>query len=826
MSNLTQEEIKRIKEYLGRKLSEGKLILFTGAGFSANAKNKESKKLPSSNQLAKELSELIDLEYSENASLKDVFALAILRKKKEVSNYLKKRLTVDSQSLNDEYKTLINQPWYKIYTVNIDNLFNVAQVKFNPERRICCISSNTRTANIEAPKDLTVTHLHGMIEDIPDKITFSQEQYSEKITVPDAYYSILSSDILQYPFVFLGSQLDEDIFWHYIYLRKRKGAIRKFREFRPNSFIVIPKISQVRKELLKEYNITWIPHTSSEFSENFLLPLETETQKGFMKIKQPTDESIIKTIPLVSNLITLDKNKASHTHYLLGAEPSWKDIYSNLSIERDKEKEWIKKMNDCMKKNSEEITPVFIFTGTAGDGKTSVAMRAALQLANEGRTVGWIDRDSNISPYKITSLVENTENLEMLFIDTPDSYGQEIPQIISNLALRKKLKFIALVMRSSKVDHLIKSPLFDNSIQPKEFSTYKLTDNEINKVLDLLEEQNLIGALKQKKRSEQVNIFKEKLDRQLIVAMIEATSGKDFIEKICEEFEELNGIDQQIYCLVAIATSRNYYLLKDEVLLGIGESDNTVINIIDTLVRRGLLIEENNRLKVRHRVIAQQVSERLSSDNQLMLYYTRLAYIAAVKSISPNPEQKRMKRLLKKIINHEFLFKISVDISGAQSLYEAIEDLLKDDHHFWLQRGCFELGRNLLHTAKNYLDQSFSLNSDDSLVVLSIEHLNFKKAIAHPNTEKSFIMAKNAYDNIIQLINQRGKSDPYPYHVLGTQGLLWAKQGIKDNEKRKKYLEDLLIILKEGTETHKLSKELKDIRDKIQSEVLHFFVRN
>ena len=259
MSNLTLKEEKRIKDYLGRKLSEGKLILFTGAGFSSNAKDKKGRNLPLSNKLTQEISQLIDLEYSDTASLRDVFDLAMLKKKNEVSNYLKERLTVDSQSLSDEYKTLINQPWCKVYTVNIDSLFSAAQSKFGFNRRIHCISNNIGRTNIESPKDLIVTYLHGMIEDIPDKVTFSREQYSEKITIPDAYYSMLSADILQHPFIFIGSQLDEDIFWHYIYLRKRRGAMRNFREFRPNSFIVIPKISQVKKELLKEYNITWIP---------------------------------------------------------------------------------------------------------------------------------------------------------------------------------------------------------------------------------------------------------------------------------------------------------------------------------------------------------------------------------------------------------------------------------------------------------------------------------------------------------------------------------------------------------------------------------------
>ena len=68
---------------------------------------------------------------------------------------------------------------------------------------------------------------------------------------------------------------------------------------------------------------------------------------------------------------------------------------------------------------------MFLFTGTAGDGKTSIAMRLALELTNQGKNIGWLDRNSNIEPYKVKTLVNNTEDLEGLFIDTPDMYGPD-----------------------------------------------------------------------------------------------------------------------------------------------------------------------------------------------------------------------------------------------------------------------------------------------------------------------------------------------------------------------------------------------------------------
>ena len=830
MSDINPKEEKRIKEYLGNKLSEGEIILFTGAGFSSEAKDKNGKNLPLSIELAKELCNLINLEYSHGESLKDIFQLAIRKKKNEVSRYLKQRLAVDPRSLDSEYKTIISQPWHKAYTINVDNLFEVAQTKFNFDRKIFCHSSNgmRQTPYSQSPKDLIVTQLHGRLEDIPDRVTFSHEQYFEK-TFSDSSYSILSSEILQYPFLFLGSQLDEELFWHYIRLRKLKGSIRDFGELRPNSLLVIPKLSPVRQQLLKDYNITWIPQTRKEFCKSFLAPLKAESQKGLMKLKQLSKESEPVSIPSVSHLMSLEKELPPSKNYLLGSEPSWKDIYSH-SVKRDKESEWINKISALNKKSKNPI-PVFALTGTAGDGKTSIAMRMAAHITNKGETVGWIDRNSNIAPHKIVSLAENSEGMKYLFIDTPDVYGSSISPIISELALRnKKLKTIFVSVRGNKADRIFKSPLFDKSIPFEEFSTYRLTDNEINKILDLLEDKNLLGNLKGKNRAEQITVFKSKYksDRQLIVAMIEVTSGKSFTDKIGEELEDLEGVSKQVYSLIAVATSRNHYLLREEILLGMrGNKSNNILNITEQMVRRGLLVESVRKgLKVRHRVIAQKISERLAQQNQLLRCYTCLAYIAAIKSAEQTSEQKRMRRLLKTLINHDLLFKISSETTEVQGLYESIEDFLKNDHHFWLQRGCFEMEHGCLNLAKNYLSQSQSLKGEDPLVILSMEHLNFKEAISSPNSEKSFRLAKEAYENIVRLIERRGPLDPYPYHILGTQGFRWAKERIKDPVKRKKYLEDLLVILKKGFENHKRSPEIKDIKDKVQREILNFFIKN
>ena len=571
---MDQEQKKRIMKYLEGKLSTAHLMLFTGAGFSVGATDKEGKVLPTSKSLAKEIWEQFfpNEPFQQSYNLKDVFESARQQGEKALCEYLKKRLTVDSQSLMEEYKTLINQPWKMIYTLNIDDLFGAAQARFQFDRKIVCVSEKSHPKkNIDNQKDLIVQHLHGMLEDLPNDVIFSREQFGINILYANETYQSLTSRLLQYPTLFIGSELDEDLLWHHITLRKEKE--RRSTELRPKSFIIIPKLSKPKQINLGNYNIEWIPKTFQEFVREFLLPLQNATKVGIQKIRNTSSTSEINDIPMVSDLMT--QNISQHRSlYLLGAEPTWRDMTEGIAIERDKEKEWTQKILSYKKR---EVTPIFIITGTAGDGKTSFAMKIALALSDQNYIIGWIDRHSNIPPEKIIPLVEKNNNINALFIDTPDVYGSGFPQIISTLAKKNILKTIVLIIRSNKVDNITESPLFKQGYKNgilEEFTTYPLSDNEIDKILNILDQKNRLGALKGKSIDEQRSIFrdKSKSGRQLLVAMIESTSGQKFKDKIYDESEELDENSKAIYYLVSVATANNHYLLKEEIMLGIDSS--------------------------------------------------------------------------------------------------------------------------------------------------------------------------------------------------------------------------------------------------------------
>jgi hypothetical protein len=157
--------------------------------------------------------------------------------------------------------------WFKIYTVNIDNLLDKVYDRFLTQR----------IDNIAFPlggfkeRDqlldvLQIIYLHGKLPCKPDELIFSRAQYaSSSIKLQPLYFHFIH-DYSNLPTVFIGTALDEQLFDQYIATRQliRNGIP----ENRPKSFLIIPQISKIREEVLKaDYNIEVVKATTKDFLE-------------------------------------------------------------------------------------------------------------------------------------------------------------------------------------------------------------------------------------------------------------------------------------------------------------------------------------------------------------------------------------------------------------------------------------------------------------------------------------------------------------------------------------------------------------------------------
>ena len=809
---------------LSSQMSRGEPVLFLGAGFSLCAHDQSGQTMPNSSTLTQELWRIAFPydDFDSTASLGDVFHCALSRGQNKLKNFIQRRFTIKADSLPEFYKIWFSMPWHICYTLNIDDLEMAAMRIFSLPRNIQSISATTRNlVNHRAPgNSLQVVHLNGMVGDAVDRLTFSERSYGERLATPDSWLVRSTADILARPVVYVGTELHEPTLWRYIESRNQKGG-RHARELRPGSYLITPELSKARELLLKDLNVDWIPMTAREFAKSWLSTLGKSAQSGFDAISTYHSDEQRSSIPeLVSELST--KESKRETDYLLGQQPSWSDLQSGRAIVRECD-ERIYTVACAALDLSTPSTPLLL-SGTAGSGKSTAAMRLALRLNADGVPVYWIDEGSNIKPYQLRQKVLQIDGPVAVLVDDADLFGR----ILTNWAIeipqaRCGVLFCA-ALRSSRIDGLVDVSSL-GGMEPVEISIPNLSDGDINELIEILDKENRLGILKGVSANKRFSAFHQQAGRQLLVGMIQATSGRRFTDKVYEEFTELEKQQGFLYDIVCVVSSQRYTIDRNEILLSSGSADNETLNAIDALHRRHLIIRRNIHAgySARHRVIAEELTRHVEFRHCLGPILEGIIF-AFANTVDPtlSKTDRRWRRLIR-FMNHDYLMRL-FSVEGARSIYERIEAILNWDYHYWLQRGSLEVEVGDLSLATNFLSQARSLANGDRLVENEYAYLQMKKAASDPNSPDAVDLFNDGYSTLEQLIEGNGRNSPHPYHVLGSQVLAWIRRAPLSGSEKSRLLSASLARVKEGAKIHAASDELSTLCDALQRELLSLAV--
>jgi len=366
-----------IEEYdlhhLADHFSTARPILFTGAGFSLDAKNITGNNCPNYGEIKKELWRMcIGTDVlSDEVQIHDLYDIALQRHRQQLKDYLISSLTIDCESLPEWYGKLLSFPWHRCYTLNIDDIETATNRKYTLLRAPNSISATSEMIPEEGlvanADELLFVHLNGTIEDIPEHSTFSLIQYAERLNQKEPWYVTLSTELMSEPFVFIGTKLNEPPLWQHIEFRRKKGG-RGMQELRPRSYLVTPELDQARKAILSQFNIVHIPLTAKDFCEQIQSSIGDSLSKGkeFIRDRLQRTSKPTMRLPLVEEIA---KDLTSKTDYLIGAQPVWADIHMGRAISRETDDEIWEKARQIL--DARDIKGIIAITGTAGSGKST-----------------------------------------------------------------------------------------------------------------------------------------------------------------------------------------------------------------------------------------------------------------------------------------------------------------------------------------------------------------------------------------------------------------------------------------------------------------------
>lgn len=827
MTSLSPEVMEFLRTHLAGQFERANVILMTGAGFSTSACNVSGATIPTYPELRDRIWEIcfpgseIDLD----SSLPYLYEHALVRHKGQLRDLLIRQLTVDSETLPGWYETAFSMPWFRIYTLNADDLEVAVARRFALPRPIVSISGTElvpgREAHGQLSTELEVVHLNGTIDDAPERTTFSPTQYGERLAGSDVWFARLAADLTTHAVVFVGTKLDEPPLWQQIEQRLHKGGDHGTRELRPRSYLVTPHLDRARQALLAEFNVIWIPASAEEFVSILSSELRPQLDAGQQLIARSAGPRGARNQLL--EVGTLAAAPVRRTDFLLGQEPTWSDIQSGRAIVRDVD-QTVAAASDGMR--ADPAGGLVSIVGTAGSGKSSTLMREALRLTAAGVRVGWVDRETDLTTRQIRDHMRAADGPDVLAIDDGETFGSELASLVKDVVDSNRPAMVLVAVRAGRVDFVL-NPVRMGSLGRSEIGMPPLSDSDIDLLIGALDRDNKLGVLRALDLNGKRQAFRDQAGRQLLVALYQATSGFRFEDKVTAEFDELEPPQKVVYALVTVASALGYSMSPDEILIAAGDKTNATLNVVDRLVARHVLVTAGTgpRLRSRHRVVARLLLEELNRRGQLSEVMQGLALVAASKVSRGLPRSSRPWRFLRSILNHDFLMKV-VGVEVARNMYGSVEDVLNWDYHYWLQRGSLEVELGNIPLAENFLGQARALGNGDPYIENEWAYLLYKKALANPRAIESPRIVDEARAILEELVRTRGKSDPYPYHVIGSQGLSWARRGIVDPEDRRECLRSLLAVVEDGLRKHPRVNELEVLVADIRREYMEGAVRS
>ncbi|MDE0158605.1 MAG: SIR2 family protein [Candidatus Dadabacteria bacterium] len=714
-------------------VKEQRAVLFLGAGASRNAKHPEGDQIPQGDSLRKLICQKFLGGELMQKPLNAVAAMAaneagLAEFQSYISNLFMPFEPADFHFLIPKFR------WRAIVTTNFDLIVERAYAN----------STNSRQNLIKTVKDgdrfdtrlnkesnpVGFYKLHGCIEshsDLEIPLILSNEQYASYRKNRTRLYDRFRDLGYEYPIIFSGYSISDQ------HIQELLFDLTDPSIGRPPFYYISPKITDLEKRYWEKLRVFSVEASFEDFLKTIdqaipslarVLPIEIGggelSIRKHYRIAQPTESLSLKSYLTTDTThihSALTAPRQDPRQFYRGYDDGWGCILQNLDVYRSFS-DSVLVDTILLDEENRSTTELFLLKGPGGNGKSVSLKRIAweagvtydyLVLYNE------IPAGLRIEP--LAEIYRLTGKRTFLFVDRVALVRDELRKLLEN----SRSQSIPLSIVGAERDN--EWNIYCEQLEPflrQEFPVRYLSEREIRKLLSLLEQHNALGLLQNLAPEDRVRKFVEGAERQLLVALHEATLGIPFEEIVVDEFRRIEP-----------AVARNLYL------------DICALHQFDAPVRAGLISRASGvRFEQFQAEFIQPLENvvRVVEDrhNRDVYYRSRHQHIAEIvfNKMLSSPEDKfdLLVRLIKSMnidyssdsetfyrsIKGRRIADMFPNSELGRLFYERVQETMSNDPVSWHQRAVFEMQHpsGSLAQAEEAAAHAFELNPNNH----SIQH--------------------------------------------------------------------------------------------------------
>ena len=689
-----------LSDFLLDKILNGEAILFLGAGAVKGAKSVDGVEPPNADQLRDIISDEFLGGAKKKASLSEVAEFAkndagIYEVQKKIKEVLEPIKPAEFHKLVSSFK------WHAIVTTNYDLILEEsyssnknALQKLTPIIR----DGDNISEKLKDPNNVPYLKLHGSITCINDEnlpLILASEEYSKHSKNRKRLFNAFDGWARDFPVIFCGYNISDpniqDILFdigdtsisrqQYAIVRpglddidKRYWSARRFipikasfEEFLNYLDVAIPRDKRLLSTLkeVKNYSFSkWVASHASP-SENLIHYFNTELEHVYLGMA-------LKGIPA--------------SDFYSGSNNDWGVFEESLDIRRKVTDDIL--LDYVLDEPTSDVQTVLV-KGFAGSGKSVILKRVLWETAH--------DFEKFVIALKENSVIREELILELFTLINEriyllvDNVIGRIPEVIHLIEFceREKIKItIFLSARNNEWN------IYGQDLEPdinNEIEVRNLSETEIEGLLDKLKDNNCLGELEKLTRQEQIDSFQLTAERQILVALHEATSGKPFEKIIFDEYKNIIPDEARILYLDICTFHRlgvpaRAGLISRVSGINFEDFNSKFLKPLEHLVRIEMHpVLRDYTYRTRHQLIAEFVFQQALRDptdkaNQL---------IRIIKYL--NIDFKTDEEAFSQILKGKYLADIFSDKHLAEQIFKAAEESNANPAYIEHQKAVFEL---------------------------------------------------------------------------------------------------------------------------------------